>query len=84
MRIWPWNSPLHGFLEEEAQSTCKCTNEINMNRNSTLCSRPDIDILGERKIHVVLIICMSVFNTHFQLASYQYREIGTIWKKGSW
>lgn len=40
-------SPACGFLEEEAQSTCKCTDEINVNRNSTLCSRLDIDILKE-------------------------------------
>lgn len=79
MRIWPWNSPLHVFLKKEGQSTCKCTDEINTNRNSTLCSRLDIDILQERKIHVVLIICMSVPNTHFQLASYAYGEIGTVW-----
>lgn len=73
------NSPLLGFLEEETQSTCKYTNEINMNRNSTFCSRLDIDILKERKIHVVLIIHMSVPKTHFQLASYAYGDIGTIW-----
>lgn len=75
-------SPACGFLEGEAQSTCKCTDEINVNRNSTLCSRLDIDILKEttkKKIHVVLIICMSVPNTHFQLASYAYGKRRSVW-----
>jgi len=38
----------------------------------------DINSLEERKIHVVLIICMSVPNTHFQLASYACGNIGTV------
>lgn len=68
--IWPWSFPLRVFLEEEEQSTCKCINEINKDRNCTGCSRLERDILEERKIHFVLMICVSVSSTHFQLGSY--------------
>lgn len=76
MGIWPWSFPLHVFLEEEEQSTCKCINEINNDRNCTGCSRLEGDILEERKIHFVLIICVSVSSTQFQLGSYLWGGIG--------
>lgn len=68
--IWPWSFPLRVFLEKEEQSTCKCINEINKDRNCTGCSRLERDILEERKIHFVLMICVSVSSTRFQLGSY--------------
>lgn len=68
--IWPWSFPLRVFLEKEEESTCKCVNEINKDRNCTGCSRLERDILEERKIHFVLMICVSVSSTHFQLGSY--------------
>lgn len=78
-RVWPWNSPPGVFLEEEGQSTCTWSNEVNTSRTSTLCSRLDADILKERKIRVVLMISMSTLNTHFQLASNVNGEIETVW-----